>query len=60
VFLDHIGRQCVTRDTARALFAERAESEQRQREAQQRHEEELAEQAANNPPRGQGPGVVPV
>jgi hypothetical protein len=52
VVLDDIGRRCVTRETSRALFAERAEAERRQREARQRHEEELAERAANNRPRG--------
>jgi hypothetical protein len=52
VVLDDLGRRCTDRDTARGLFAERAEAERRQREAQQRHEEELAEQAANNRPRG--------
>ena len=52
VVLDDLGRRCVSRETARALFAERAEAEQRQRETHQRREEELAEQAANNPPRG--------
>ncbi|HET6755942.1 MAG TPA: hypothetical protein VFH23_18535 [Jiangellaceae bacterium] len=52
VVLDDLGRRCVTRSTARRLFSERADIERRQREAQQRHEEELAEQAANNPVRG--------
>jgi hypothetical protein len=52
VVLDDIGRRCVTRETARALFAERAEAERRQREAQERREAELHEQAANNLPRG--------
>jgi uncharacterized membrane protein YqiK len=52
VVLDDIGRRCVTRETARALFAERAETERRQREAQERREAELAEQSANYRPRG--------
>jgi hypothetical protein len=52
VVLDDIERRCVTRETARALFAERAEAERRQREAQERREAELHEQAANNLPRG--------
>ena len=42
----------MTRETARALFAERAEAERRQREAHERREAELHEQAANNRPRG--------
>jgi hypothetical protein len=42
----------VTRETARALFAERAEAGRRQREAHERREAELHEQAANNRPRG--------
>ena len=50
VVLDDLGRRCVSREAARRLFSERAEVERRQREAQQRHEEELAEQAANNRP----------
>jgi hypothetical protein len=52
VVLDDLGRRCVSRAAARRLFAERAEVERRRREAQQRHEAELAEQAANNRPRG--------
>ena len=65
VVVDDLGRQCVTHDSARALFAERAEAERRQREAQQRREAGLAEQAANNRPRGGVPadripdGVLP-
>lgn len=47
---DDLGRRCVSRETARRLFAERAEAEHRQREAQERREAELHEQAANNPP----------
>jgi hypothetical protein len=49
--LDNIGRQCVTRDVARRLFTERADAEQRQREAQERNEAQLAELAAVNAPR---------
>jgi regulator of protease activity HflC (stomatin/prohibitin superfamily) len=52
VVLDDLGRRCVSRETARRLFSERAEAERRQRQAQQRREAELAEQAANNRPRG--------
>ena len=52
VVLDDLGRRCVSREAARRLFSERAEVERRQREAQQRHEEELAGQAAANRPRG--------
>jgi hypothetical protein len=52
VVLDDLGRRCVSREVARRLFTERAEAERRQREAQQRREAELAEQAANNRPRG--------
>jgi uncharacterized membrane protein YqiK len=65
VVLDDLGRRCVSRETARRLFSERAEAERRQREAQQRREAELAEQAANNRPRGGVPadqipdGVLP-
>jgi hypothetical protein len=65
VVLDDIGRRCVTRDTARRLFAERDQGERRQREAQERREAELAELAANNPVRGGVPadripdGVLP-
>jgi len=56
VVLDDIGRRCVTRETARALFAGRAEAERREREAQERREAELHEQAANNPPPRRRPG----
>jgi hypothetical protein len=52
VVLDDLGRRCVSREVARRLFAERAEAERRQREAHERREAELAEQAANNRPRG--------
>jgi hypothetical protein len=50
VVLDDLGRRCVSRETARRLFAERAEAERRQREAWRRHEEELAELAEQNRP----------
>jgi hypothetical protein len=50
VVLDDIERRCVTRETARALFAERAEAERQHREAQERHQAELAELAAANRP----------
>jgi hypothetical protein len=65
VVLDDLGRRCVIRSTARRLFTERDQAEHRQREVQERHEAELAEQAANNPPRGGIPadripdGVLP-
>jgi hypothetical protein len=49
VVLDDIGRRCVSRDTARRLFAERATAEERQREARQRREAELAERAPRRP-----------
>jgi hypothetical protein len=45
-----LGRQCVTRDRAYALFAERAEAERQHREARERHHAELAELAAENRP----------
>ena len=60
VVLDDLGRRCVSRETARRLFSERAEAERRQREAQQRHEAELAEQVANNrPPAGVPADQIP-
>jgi hypothetical protein len=48
--LDDLGRHCVTRSTACGLFTERAAAERRRQEAQERHEAELAEQAATNRP----------
>lgn len=45
VVLDDIGRRCVSRDTARALFAERAEADERLR--QRRHA--LQERARRRP-----------
>jgi hypothetical protein len=65
VVVDDLGRQCVTHDRARTLFAERAEAKRRQREVQDRNEAQLHEQAANNRPRGGIPtdripaGVLP-
>jgi hypothetical protein len=50
VELDDLGRQCVSREVARSLFAERAESERRQREAQKRLEAEYVERGAANRP----------
>jgi hypothetical protein len=50
VVVDDLGRQCVTRDTARGLFAERAERERRHREAQEHHQAELAQLAEQNRP----------
>jgi hypothetical protein len=52
VVADDLGRQCVTRDRARTLFAERAEAERKHREAQERHQAELAELAEQNRPGG--------
>jgi hypothetical protein len=49
VVLDDLGRRCVTRSTARGLFAERDEAERRRREVEQRHQAEAVEQAARNP-----------
>jgi hypothetical protein len=37
VTVDDIGRRCVTRDTARHLFPERAEAERRQWEVSERN-----------------------
>jgi hypothetical protein len=50
VVVDDLGRQCVTRDTARGLFAEQAEAERRWREEQEHHHAELAELAEQNRP----------
>lgn len=44
VFFDDIGRRCTTRDTARRLFAERADVEERQRAAERRTQERLQRQ----------------
>jgi hypothetical protein len=52
VVLDDLGRRCVSRETARRLFAERAEAERGKREAQERHQAELAELAAKSRPGG--------
>lgn len=66
VILDAIGRRAVTRKTARRLFDERREAEQRQREVQERNDTQFAELAAVNAPRGSVPasavpeGVLPV
>ena len=49
VILDDVGSRCVTRSTARRLFTERAEAEQRQREARERRDAETGELAANRP-----------
>jgi hypothetical protein len=49
VVFDDVGRRCVTRSTARGLFAERDEAERRRREVEQRHQAEAVEQAASNP-----------
>jgi hypothetical protein len=63
---DDLGRRCVSRDVARAMFAERASAERQHREAQQRREAEMAELAELNRPRGGIPadlipdGVLPV
>jgi hypothetical protein len=51
VVLDDVGRRCVSRDAARRLIAEREARERRGREAQERHQAELAELAAENRPR---------
>jgi hypothetical protein len=50
--LDDLGRRCVSRETARRLFAERAESERRDREAQERHQAKLAGLVARKTVRG--------
>jgi hypothetical protein len=50
VVVDDLGRQCVTRDRVRALFAERAEAERWHREVQERHQAALAELAAADRP----------
>jgi hypothetical protein len=49
VLFDDLGRRCVSRVTARELFAERAAGEQRRAEQQRRHDEELAKSAAEVP-----------
>jgi hypothetical protein len=49
IMSDDLGRRCVTRETARRLFAERADAERRHREALARLDAELVEQAAANP-----------
>jgi len=49
VTLDDLGRRCVTRDTARQLFTDRAEAEQRQREARERHQAEAAAKPRHHP-----------
>jgi hypothetical protein len=65
VVFDDIGRRCVTRDTARGLFAERATAERQQREVSERNAAKLAEVADENRPRGGIPadqvpdGVLP-
>jgi hypothetical protein len=51
VVVDDFGRQCVTHDTARTLFAERAEAKRRQREVQDRNEAQLHAMATANIPR---------
>src|SRR4029453_13327451 len=50
ITLDDLHRQCVSRDTARQLFAKRAAAEARRAELQRRHDEELARSAGA--PRG--------
>jgi hypothetical protein len=47
---DDLGRRCVSRETARRLFAERAELEVRQREARERQDAAFVELAAANRP----------
>ena len=49
VTLDDLGRRCVSRETARGLFAEREEQARRWRELQARLDAEAAEAAARNP-----------
>ena len=49
VVLDDLGRRCVSRETARRLFAERVEADRRRREAQERIDAQFAAQAAANP-----------
>jgi hypothetical protein len=49
---DDLGRRCVSRETGRRLFTERAETERRHREVQERHQAKLAELAEQNRPRG--------
>ena len=65
VVIDDLGRRCVTRETARRLFAEQEAQERRQRQVQERNDR-AAEQAASHVPRGGIPadqipeGVRPV
>jgi antitoxin component of MazEF toxin-antitoxin module len=59
VTVDDVGRRCVTRETARRMFTERAEAAQRQREARERREAEMGELAAKNRPRGGIPAPDP-
>jgi hypothetical protein len=49
VVFDDLGRRCVSRGSARRLFAERAAGEARQREARERLDAQYAERAAANP-----------
>jgi hypothetical protein len=49
VVLDDVGRRCVSRETARRLFGERAAAEAKAREARERREVELVEAAAASP-----------
>jgi hypothetical protein len=49
VVSDDVGRRCVSRETARRLFAQRGQAEAKAREAWERREVELVEQAAANP-----------
>jgi hypothetical protein len=50
VVLDDLGRRCVTRETARRLFTDRAALEVRQQEARERQDAAFAEQSAANRP----------
>ena len=49
VTLDDLGRRCVSRETARGLFAEREEQALKWRELQARLDAEAADAAAANP-----------
>jgi hypothetical protein len=49
VTLDDLGRRCVSRETARRLFTERAAGEAKRREVQERLDAQYAEQASIHP-----------
>jgi hypothetical protein len=46
ILLDDIGRRCIDRNTARALFTESAEQQARERAQRAEHKVHMAEQGA--------------